>query len=1014
MNYARGLLWRKWDLHVHTPDSIDHNYSGTREEQWNRFLQELEELPAELKVIGINDYIFLDGYRKVLAERAAGRLGNLDLILPVIELRLDKFGGSDEHFSRVNCHILFSDALTPDQIQHQFLNALPTKYKLTPIARDVAGTWEALPTRESIQDLGQKIIDSTPPEKLKGNPSALHLGFSNINFSINEVRAALHNHYLIDQHLVAVGKTEWADFKWNDQLIAEKKDIINGADLVFTAAESRGACNRARDKLIEEGVNSKLFDCSDAHAFLDSADKDRLGNCLTWIKADTTFEGLRQSLREYEGRVFLGDEPPKLRVVISEGGRFLRSIVIKKKDNSRLAEDWFDSDIELHHDLVVIIGRKGSGKSALTDVIGLLAESPREDSFSFLNKERFRHPRENKAGEFEATLTYENGTETTKRLDEAIDGTSPPRVNYIPQSFFENICSEIARGNDAEFQLEIEGVIFSRLDRTHRLGQRSLRDLIDYRTREIQEAADILREDLEEFNNEIVSVERMLFPEYTEEIKNKLVQRKQDLLDHEEAKPEEVAEPRKDGDEGEESTEHIALHEKKEHLDTIDNKIGIAEECQTETARKLAAVGKVELALNNLEERHRRGGAEIREELTLLGIKWDDIAKLEINRTPLTAVKTGLEEVKTECDNKLAEEGDGSLKVSRAACAKEIKELKEKLDEPQQKYQEYLEALKTWKTKKGVIVGDKETLGSISDLEARLKELKSLPAKLKELEGKRLEVSGQIYAKLMELVDLYTELYSPVQEFVDRNETVRKRLGLAFDVFVRNNNFENGFLQRISRNVKGTFSGPEGPSVLREIVERADFDDRENTLAFLGEISSCLHRDKGSIDGDEFRVESQLRKDCTPEELYQYIFGLEYLLPQYTLAMGGKPLSALSPGERGTLLLIFYLLVDDSNAPVILDQPDENLDNETVYELLVPCIREAKQHRQVLVVTHNPNIAVVCDADQVIHASIDKANNNSVTYESGAIENPAMNKHLLDVLEGTRPAFDNRDDKYFE
>ncbi|MCK6682747.1 MAG: hypothetical protein L6R30_10065 [Thermoanaerobaculia bacterium] len=66
----------------------------------------------------------------------------------------------------------------------------------------------------------------------------------------------------------------------------------------------------------------------------------------------------------------------------------------------------------------------------------------------------------------------------------------------------------------------------------------------------------------------------------------------------------------------------------------------------------------------------------------------------------------------------------------------------------------------------------------------------------------------------------------------------------------------------------------------------------------------------------------------------------------------------------------------------------------------------------MVVVTHNPNIAVACDADQVIVASHWASGDRSVTYETGAIENPAINAALLDVLEGTRPAFDNRDGKY--
>src|SRR6266567_6235418 len=130
MNDPRGSIWRKWDLQVHTPESLVHEYVGT--DPWATFIQELEQLPREFKVIGINDYIFLDGYKRVIAEKAKGRLANIDLFLPVIELRLDKFGGSQGHLTRVNYHIIFSDELSPDLIEQQFLNALPSKYVLTP------------------------------------------------------------------------------------------------------------------------------------------------------------------------------------------------------------------------------------------------------------------------------------------------------------------------------------------------------------------------------------------------------------------------------------------------------------------------------------------------------------------------------------------------------------------------------------------------------------------------------------------------------------------------------------------------------------------------------------------------------------------------------------------------------------------------------------------------------------------------------------------------------------------
>ena len=90
----------------------------------------------------------------------------------------------------------------------------------------------------------------------------------------------------------------------------------------------------------------------------------------------------------------------------------------------------------------------------------------------------------------------------------------------------------------------------------------------------------------------------------------------------------------------------------------------------------------------------------------------------------------------------------------------------------------------------------------------------------------------------------------------------------------------------------------------------------------------------------------------------------------------------------------------------------EAADNQTVYELLVPCIKEAKQRRQIFIVTHKPNLAVVCDVAQVICAELDKKDNYRMNYLSGAIENPKINKAIVDVLEGTMPAFDNRESKY--
>jgi ATPase subunit of ABC transporter with duplicated ATPase domains len=213
--------------------------------------------------------------------------------------------------------------------------------------------------------------------------------------------------------------------------------------------------------------------------------------------------------------------------------------------------------------------------------------------------------------------------------------------------------------------------------------------------------------------------------------------------------------------------------------------------------------------------------------------------------------------------------------------------------------------------------------------------------------------------------------------------------------------------------VAGTFCGVEdGRKRLRDILVKQDFDTEKGIETFLTEIMDALEKDKRP-GGKPVRINTQMREHKTPLELYDYIFGLNYLKPRYALRMGDKELHQLSPGERGTLLLVFYLLVDKDDIPLMIDQPEENLDNQTVYDLLVPCVKEAKQRRQMFIVTHNPNLAVVCDAEQIIWADLDKKNNYVMRYVSGAIESQILNRASVDILEGTMPAFDNRDSKYF-
>ncbi len=309
-------------------------------------------MPSDIKVLGINDYLFIDGYKKVKEYKDSGRLSNIELLLPVVEFRLSKFCGHRQ-FKRINFHVIFSNEVSSDVIQHQFLNALNSHYTLS---SDCTQQWGGVPTMENLEDLGRRIINSVPEGQRKNYGSPLKEGFNNLNLDSSQIIKVLENapQYFKGKYLTAIGKTEWDDFKWDDTSIAEKKTIINQADIVFTAAESVEKFNNAKAKLQEQNVNSLLLDCSDAHSFADVSTKDRLGNCKTWIKSDPTFEGLKQILFEPEDRVCICDSKPEY--------KYDYDVIDRIELNS--ANIWHQT-ICLNQDLNSIIGGRSTGKSTL-------------------------------------------------------------------------------------------------------------------------------------------------------------------------------------------------------------------------------------------------------------------------------------------------------------------------------------------------------------------------------------------------------------------------------------------------------------------------------------------------------------------------------------------------------------------------------------------------------------------------------------------------------------------------
>lgn len=122
-----------------------------------------------------------------------------------------------------------------------------------------------------------------------------------------------------------------------------------------------------------------------------------------------------------------------------------------------------------------------------------------------------------------------------------------------------------------------------------------------------------------------------------------------------------------------------------------------------------------------------------------------------------------------------------------------------------------------------------------------------------------------------------------------------------------------------------------------------------------------------------------------------------------------RPLPALSVGQRATAVLRL-LLVPYSVAPLLIDQPEDDLDNRFIAEDIVPRIKEEKMRRQFIFATHNANLPVLGDAELIIGL---KYHADKTTVEaSGALDTPAVHQLVEEVLEGGRAAFEYRRIKY--
>lgn len=994
--HGRGTAWRIWDLHIHTPASIVQHYGADPVETWDRFIDELEALPEDISVIGISDYWFLDGYQRVLEAKKRGRLQNFEAIFPVIEMRLDQFGGTDGKLSRVNLHVVFDPDLDAEIIQAQFISALQPKIRLSPNHAEIG--WRGVITRESLANLGSQIIKTVPEGERSKYGSDLTEGFNNVNVKLDDVQAVLDGPFFKGRALIGIGKTEWRNIKWNEQSIASKKNVINSADFVFSAYPDTARWEADVQELRSSNVTHKVLDCSDAHYFSDSDQHIRLGACQTWMNTTPTLAGLAYAIEEFDRRVYVGLEPPALARIRRNPERFIERVRVTSEKEDH---DLFDHDLPLNPGFVAVVGNKGQGKSALLDCIALGGNSSRSNEFAFLSSSRFLSaPNQKFAREYATELVWATGAARQVPLTQTHDRGVPVSVEYLPQMFVERVCNlDPDKDDTEEFERELRTILFTHIPESEKSGEKTFDALLAHKTQSSQDDILRLRDELHATVREYAVMTAFRSENQAAEVRGRLALKEAEVDAAKEAVETAKKALAEIDLESKDVGELAALRQRSEEIEVARS--DLLEERTNNEQRQ--ATARQQLA--NMEAIAHRAEAiravvmELNNEAEqLLGGDSDPFLSLVIN-SPLYAAWRQAIEAELESLRTAREVLDRDIETQDQARRENADALAAADSARERARQRVLQS----EERVGALIGDESDEESHKGLTELLQRINETPAKLVTIRDQIIERSKHIYEALDAQLRTVESLYAPASNFIAQSEVV-KNAGLEFNAELR--------LLPTWRDVSAGLDGRRNGDFtdwLTELPKRLEDKSWEQLSGQLVEALNRLERDRGEIDGEPRNPSKALRSTTTLDSFLMSMFDLTWLEVRFGLTGDGQPLSQLSPGQRGLVLALFYLVVDRRTTPLLLDQPEENLDNETIASKLVPAIHEAAGRRQTIVVTHNANLAIVGDADQIIHCQMHQ---KRFTVSSGSIAELDVAKFALDILEGTKPAFDNRRHKY--
>lgn len=386
-NQNIGSEWRKWDLHVHSPASD--GFSGT----WDQFETQLKN--ADCAVIGINDYFSVAGYKQIKEKIDKG---DLDIggkkILPVVEFRMTESvqnkNTTTNGATHFNFHIIFDDEIKIADIENLIKGLTSNGTKISSDYDDKSKLKDKKVSLDSLLDELHKDI-KFKDKFLLWLPYDEYGGIDEIDPKSDKW---IKENYIKKADILGSSRQKQIDFfLW--------KELKADGTAKFTQDEFRGwflrkkACIKGSDSHSQDYPIGKLKD-------KDSKPIEK----YCWIKAEPTFEGLKQIVYEPETRISIGEEKPKKPI------NTIDTITLKIPTDSKVGEDKFcfagnNGTYNLSPYFNCFIGGRGSGKSTILNFLGLHSNNPDSPKKFWDNLSPSFDPNDNNIFSFGGTEIFE-------------------------------------------------------------------------------------------------------------------------------------------------------------------------------------------------------------------------------------------------------------------------------------------------------------------------------------------------------------------------------------------------------------------------------------------------------------------------------------------------------------------------------------------------------------------------------------------------------------------------------